>query len=862
MLCDIIYQIFFDDQNKAINLVSTFLKSIEKHNSPIINQSRSRFLNDFVKTDFMKNEQTRTKILNNFYSCLSHSNLYRGFQLDVYPILISLLFNLMNNSTQFLSDIYPISFYFEDLLYTTDSNDLLNFKEFGIHLKKLLNDNESDSSNYIENIIKLTVDKKYINQYSDKFNLMTPFNLEFLMLLLHFLDFEQLKSIVLKRNNPTSFYLKLVLTIKTVVSSNLIPTHINLISVSNFIKLISLVTSQECSFLLNNLADLIKLISGFYKELLISYSSFEKSDKKLYNRIYGIDITPISLIIQKLLFAVGKESCFNSDAFVPIIHFYLHTNDIETRNLLIDTLKMLLESDWIQNNNYSKSANAIAIALDSASKDSDFKDLFELYENLQNSFNNTSEIEHLFKRISQITTFLGDLTKYVESELYEDEITTAIVRILDFTKENNEIGLFTHFSSKLYKFHLLINNLVEAGETLVFCANTFSWDDQSLIEDGHDEPEQPKYIRKQKCLIKSIDLFIKSMFYERALEIINELKEYYLNILIDYEELSILLKKEIGCYQQINAGERNKLNQFYGIKFYGNSFSEYYSNKLFVYRRDGYFKSTDMMRKLQEKFPKAIVSPKEPTEENPDNFIYVFNMKPKLEINFNINDPPSEVMIKSCCEYKEFMSEQPIRIRRKENYGEFAEWHRYVYYYETEKILQSFVRRMLVIKTSEKIIVTPIECAILDTSGKTLELAQKSSIYYRMLLYNLNIEKSAVSNFTMLINGIVNAAVNGGTKLLQDLFLGENDFAKEEINLKYSKDLILSFIDQLKTVKFALNIHKYVVPLEFKPLHDNCENDFIQMVQQMKIVIGEINFNENPNYGILPNLNFLKKFDF
>jgi hypothetical protein len=151
---------------------------------------------------------------------------------------------------------------------------------------------------------------------------------------------------------------------------------------------------------------------------------------------------------------------------------------------------------------------------------------------------------------------------------------------------------------------------------------------------------------------------------------------------------------------------------------------------------------------------------------------------------------------------------------------------------------------------------TPIECAIADTNSKTMELMRKASVYMRCLRNEMEFNKSAVSSFSMLTSGIVNAAVNGGTKVFQDLFF-ESELKFERINQRYSSELKQALCDQLKAVKFALMVHEHVMSEEYRPLHVNIQDNFGRMKESLERVIGEIDLAEKPGFGSIPCLDWL-----
>jgi len=269
-----------------------------------------------------------------------------------------------------------------------------------------------------------------------------------------------------------------------------------------------------------------------------------------------------------------------------------------------------------------------------------------------------------------------------------------------------------------------------------------------------------------------------------------------------------------------------------------------------------------MMRELTDKFPGAKVDPRLPSEEDKKKqYIYVFNMEPKEVEGFDPYMPASELMIKQVCSINTFYSKTPVRKRRTEGYGEFAEWHRHVTTYTTKQYLQGTLRRSEVIQISPVKEMSPIECAVYDTNSKTIELMHQACYYWRCLRFGLEYAPQAVSNFTMLITGIVNAAVNGGTAVFQQIFL-ESPMAKEPICQRYAQALKNAFSDQLRAVNFALIIHDQIVPDVSRPLHEQALGNFKDMASKMEPAIGKVDFSQGKAYfGEIPPTDFLTPKD-
>ncbi|OHS93837.1 SH3 domain containing protein [Tritrichomonas foetus] len=809
MLCDIIRGSF--SQEESVQLVMNFFEAVQKDK---IVGNMQRLISGITETHFFSIESNRTKLLP-----IIINNLTKGekFQQDVFPLVKTIFFVIMKSTSYFQKAISPLA----------------------VFLDKFIVKNAQITG----------------NEYYYYFGLI----------LLYFCDDQAIKKKILDSEDKLDFFNSMLDLIHQIVISSP-PSYLFYICTITFIKIVSFTTNHEFTFVHTHLDRLIGVVSGFYNSFLKKSMSaaIPECDKKFFSRVYITDLLPIAALLPELLKSVPEESRFNASVILPLFHFYVNQPSPQARNLVAEGFFQLMESDWKQTKSFTRSENASIHALDQVSSYPNMLDLKQLFTNTLTKFGEKRTnvvIDKFFKRLEQLTTFMRDLGSFPNERLYEDERSTAILSILDACRNNNDFMMFPHFTSKLYELHMMMGNKTEAAEALMECANIFSWDDKTIVAEGHGQPEQEKCDRKREIMHTAVDLFMQSNFYERALEVLTSLQQYYKDISIDYAELAKIYQKESECYEAICNQERNILNRFYGVRFYGNSFNEYFKDSLFVYRRDGFFMNDQMMRDLKEKFPDANVQPKPPSEEdlkNPDLlYIHVFNMTPRDVEGFDYLTPPSDLMVKSVCGIDSFYSKTPIRKRREGNYGEFAEWHRHIFKYKTKRPLQGLVRRLQVVETSPLIELSPIECAIIDTNEKTIELMQKASMYWRCLRYNLKFNQVAVSSFSMLMSGIVNAAVNGGTKVFQELFL-ESDLKNEPINKKHSQNLKNAFADQLKAVHFALEVHSRVMSEQYAALHQNIIESFADMRSSMEKALGPVDLNEQPTFGTIPPVDFFK----
>lgn len=804
LLRDVISDFF--DENEGTELVINFIGSVKKCETPVnkgqISTHLLRLIRGVCEAQFFEKEQNMRLLV---------------------PIMLSNLTDI--EGTKFKKEICQIV----QMIFFAMMKSTLSF---------------SDDAASLLQFIPLLLEMKMYNY--------------FILILLYFCDASKVEAYILENKYKERLFNQLVdLVLNVAIGPS--PTFFFFVTTGTLISLVSMSQKPQFDFVHRELHRLIASLASFYNAFLNVYESMPASDRLFFNRVYVVDLEPIAALLPSLLKSVPVESRFNASVLLPLFHFYVHQDNQQTRESILDGFFLLLDADFTQNKNFEKSENAIAIAMDSVSKSTqNISVLKQLFHQVRDKFGarkTQSVIESFLKRQSHLVGFMNDLNQFPNEKLYEDERATAIMSVLNTCKQNNDFLLFAHFASKLYELHLLMDNKTEAAESLVLAADIFKWDEKEMIPEGHGFPQQPKSERKRNLLHQAVKHFMESDFYERALDILGILKQYYEEIDFDYLELAELYKLEAKCWESVCNPERNILNRFYGVRFYGSKFSSYFKDTLYIYRRNGFFMNDQMMRELKEKFPDARIDPKPPSDEDLKDpelyYIHIFNVKPRDLDGFDPYLPPSELMVKQVCNISEFYSETPIRKRRDGDYGEFAEWHRHIYKYTTNLALQGPVRRAKVVTTSPVIELSPIECAVLDTNAKTIELMQKACMYWRCLHFHLPYNEMAVSSFSMLMSGIVNAAVNGGTKVFQDLFL-EGPLKDEPLSRKHGPALKTAFADQLKAVDFALKIHPHVMSAQYQGLHENVVENFEKMREVMEPAIGKVDLDKPAKFGEIP----------
>ncbi|KAJ5078342.1 dedicator of cytokinesis [Anaeramoeba ignava] len=460
-------------------------------------------------------------------------------------------------------------------------------------------------------------------------------------------------------------------------------------------------------------------------------------------------------------------------------------------------------------------------------------------------------VEHL----RQLITRISKLKTFPDNPKYEDERVSVLIGITEYLLRTQRILMFHKFVHALSDVHFRLNNFSEAAMALTKCIGTLEWDTEKMepkLEEGHFKyPKESQASRKERIIYEAISLFDQGKLWEQAIELIQILRERYINHTYNYIKLSDLLLKESTFYKQIMTVERF-FSSYFRVGYYGKGFEteelKEIKNKEFVYRGAELEQLSVFIERIKQKFPQAQIGSNDPTDaiiNGEGQYIQVANLFPaKLDdINWDYvvtpkeekdkiqtfsiklnNDMPQQVQkYYNLNNVNIFLYTKPFRKTAEKSQNEFKDlWIRNNYLI-SESPFPSFCRRLSIVqKVIEEL--PPIMNAVNSVEKKNIEVNEMIEKYDKTPTQN-------ISPFSMALNGVIDAAVNGGVFRYKEAF-----FSSEFMSISSTLHLVIrlkrALQKQLQILSAGIIVHDRLCPEEMRPFHDKMET-FLKSMKEM-----------------------------
>ncbi|XP_030633164.1 dedicator of cytokinesis protein 4b [Chanos chanos] len=413
------------------------------------------------------------------------------------------------------------------------------------------------------------------------------------------------------------------------------------------------------------------------------------------------------------------------------------------------------------------------------------------------------------------------------------------VSLLNFYKtELNKEEMYIRYIHKLYDLHLKAQNYTEAAYTLLLYDELLEWSERPLGE-FLSYPMQTEWQRKEYLHLTIIQNFDRGKCWENGIHLCRELADQY-EAYYDYRNLSKMRMMEASLYDKIMDQQRLE-PEFFRVGFYGKKFPFFLRNKEFVCRGHDYERLEAFQQRMLNEFPHAIAmqhvnQPDQTIYQADAQYLQIYAVSPIPDSQDVLQRDGVPDNIKSFYKVNHisrFRYDRPFHKGTKDKENEFKSlWVERT----TLTLVQSLpgISRWFEVEKRELVEVSPLENAIEVIENKNLQLRTLITQCQTKQMQNIN-------PLTMCLNGVIDAAVNGGLARYQEAF-----FVKEyTVNHPEDSDKIgrlreLMF-EQAHILGFGLEVHDKFVPQDMRPLHK-------KLVEQFHLMKSSLGIQEIPAY--------------
>ncbi|KAJ8257946.1 hypothetical protein GJAV_G00191470 [Gymnothorax javanicus] len=505
----------------------------------------------------------------------------------------------------------------------------------------------------------------------------------------------------------------------------------------------------------------------------------------------------------------------------------------EVRDIMIPIFHDMMDWEQGKNGNFKQVEAELIDKLDSlvseGKGDESYRELFGLL--LLEKIEQETWRETGVSFVTSVTRLMERLLDYRDS-LKGDELESkkigCTVNLLNFYKsEINKEEMYIRHIHKLCDMHLQAENYTEAGCTLLLYWELLQWEETPLRE-FLQYPAQSEWQRKEALSRKIIHYFNKGKCWEYAIPLCRELAFQY-ELLYDYQSLSWIRKMEATYYDNIVQQQRLE-PEFFRVGFYGRKFPFFLRNKEFVCRGHDYERLEDFQQRMLGEFPQAIAmqhanQPDDTILQCDSQYLQIYAVTPVPEFAEVLNLDRVPDRIKSFYRVnniRRFRYDRPFHKGPKDRENEFKS----LWIERTTLILSHplpGISRWFEVERRELVEVSPLQNAVSVVEKKNQELRSLISQYdSRQLHSNINL-------LSMCLNGVIDAAVNGGVARYQEAFFDKQYISSHPEDTEKIAQLRDLMQEQVHVLGVGLAVHEKLVHPEMRPLHKKLIDQFQMM---------------------------------
>ncbi|EGC35783.1 hypothetical protein DICPUDRAFT_47503 [Dictyostelium purpureum] len=437
-----------------------------------------------------------------------------------------------------------------------------------------------------------------------------------------------------------------------------------------------------------------------------------------------------------------------------------------------------------------------------------------------------------------VTNFMSDVKNNDEEEIF-----SSVSKLINYLLEHKRINHFIRYVHMTSRRHYELGNYVEAAVTLMLHASLYNWDHNKVVgatqnEYGHfveqKESERKEYLYKEVLLC-----YNNGKAWDRAIPLLKELIHHFTKNICEMNSAATYLRQQSTFYQKINESQDPIFEDYFRVGYYGKKFPLSIQNKEFIYKGNQFDRLSDFISKIQDKWPKAELLkttevPAQSIQDSDGQYLLITSVNVSnaneiekrhsgfLDLFSNKKRVPHRVQqFNARNKVNVFVYSKPFKKNSgTKSQNEFEDLWVMNLYFICENSFPCTERRCLITERKQ-VELSPIENALNSIIQKNEELLAKIDKHQAS-------PQESISPLTMLLNGIIDASVNGGVSRYET-FLSE-DYLKQHPEYKEIADLLKASLEQqLAVTEQGLRLHATLRPPEMAAMHDKLESFFITM---------------------------------
>uniref|UniRef100_A0A8B9L244 Dedicator of cytokinesis 4 n=1 Tax=Astyanax mexicanus TaxID=7994 RepID=A0A8B9L244_ASTMX len=674
-------------------------------------------------------------------------------------------------------------------------------------------------------------------------------------------DYQQLLSRFPNKEELANFLLQLFTVFRILIRPDMFPkdwTVMRLVTNNVIITTVLYLSDTLRSNFLNEKFDFKVWESYFYLSIIfiiqpcLQLEMFPPSKRKKVLEKYG----DMRVMIGCEIFSMWQNLGDYKVNLIPsLIGSFLEVTLVpqpDLRNVLIPVFHDMMDSEERRSGNFkqveAKLIDKLESLMSEGKGDETYKELFNniLLKKIERETWRESGVSHI-ATVTRLMERLLDYRDCMKIGEVDGKKIGCTVNLLNFYKtELNKEEMYIRYIHKLYELHLKAQNFTEAAYTLLLYDELLEWTERPLRE-FLTYPMQSEWQRKECLHLTIIHNFDRGKCWENCIilcrELANQYEAYY-----DYRNLSKMRLMEASLYDKIMNQQRLE-PEFFRIGFYGKKFPFFLRNKEFVCRGNDYERLEAFQQRMLSEFPHAIAmqhanQPDQTILQAEAQYLQIYAVSPVPDNQDVLQRDGVPNNIKSFYKVNHiwrFRYDRPFHKGTKDKENEFKSlWVERT----TLSLAQSLpgISRWFEVEKRELVEMSPLENASEVIENKTLQLRTLIAQCQMRQMQNIN-------PLTMCLNGVIDAAVNGGLARYQEAFFAKDYISNHpEDGDKITRLRELMF-EQAHILEYGLAVHEKFVPQDMRPLHK-------KLVDQFHVMRSSLGIQEFPAYVRVSPLHF------